>query len=148
MPAVYAPALVPSSHRGNYPHMSKRDVQVWNAFLDLQGTLFVWFAYDVAIGGVQIEAQDLGPVEKLGWQYNTALKIDACGLRDNEVWIIEVKPEATVSALGGAIAYTMVAEREKVFDNPLKPAIVCNYCQPDVRWAASELGVDVIEVPA
>jgi hypothetical protein len=148
MPAVYAPQLVPSGHRGDYPHMSKRDVQVWNAFLTLHGDQFVWFAYDVALGGVTIEAQDVGPAERLGWQYNTALKIDACGLRDKEVWIIEVKPEATVSALGGAIAYTMVAEREQVFDNPLKPVIVCNYCQPDVKWCAQELRVAVFEVPA
>lgn len=148
MPAVYAPNLVPSSHRGDYPHMAKRDAGVWTAFLAARGAEFVWFAYDVAIGGIVLDTPDLEPAQVLGWQYNTALKIDACGFRNREVWIIEVKPEATVSALGAAIGYSMVARREKVFDDPLHAAIVCNYIQPDVRWCAQQLGVEVVEVPS
>jgi hypothetical protein len=148
MPAVYPPDIVPTSHRGHYPHMAKHDAYIWERFLDAHSGEFLGFAYDVALGGVRLTAPDIPPTELLGWQYNTALKIDACGLRPDGVWIIEVKPDATVSALGAAIAYTLVARRDQVFEGELTPVIVCSACQLDVKWAAQQLGVRVFEVGA
>lgn len=148
MPAVYPIHRVPATHRGDYRHMAKRDVEVWTRFLAARGDDFAAFAYDVAIGGITLHADGLDQASLDGWRYNTALKIDACGFQPGRVWIIEVKPEATVSALGAAIAYTLVAKRERVFDDPLQPTIVCNYCQVDVKWCAEQLGVVVVEVPA
>jgi len=148
MPAVYPPRIVPTEHRGDFPHMAKHDAEVWRKFLDARAGEFLGFAYDVAIGGMILTTPALSERELLGWRYNTALKIDACGLRQDGVWIIEVKPDATVSALGAAIAYTLVAERDKVFEGTLSPVIVCAACQVDVKWAAERLGVLVFEVGA
>jgi hypothetical protein len=128
--------------------MAKRDGEVWARFLDLHAAEFRAFAYDVALGGVALDAPDLAEADRLGWKYTTALRVDACGMTDSEIWIIEVKPNATASALGAAVAYPLVAKRERAFDLPLQPAIVCNYCQPDVKWAALQLGIRVVEVPA
>lgn len=147
MPAVYPVHVVPPGHRGDYPHMAKRDAEVWSRFLAARAGDFVGFAYDVAVGGVQLTGAAIAGRERAGWRYNTALKIDAVGLRAEETWIIEVKPDATVSALGAAIAYTLVCEREAVFDTRLVPVIVCGYCQLDVKWAAEKLGVQVLEFP-
>ena len=148
MPAVFPIHIVPPGHRGDYPHMAKRDAEVWSRFLAAHSTEFDGFAYDVAVGGVQLVGEAISATERAGWQYNTALKIDVCGFKPGAVWVIEVKPYATVSAIGGAIAYTLVLRREKVFDGELLPTIVCSYCQLDVRWAAEQLGVQVFELPA
>lgn len=147
MPAVFPITRVPATHRGHYPHMSKRDVEVWARFLERRAQDFAAFAYDVAIGGITLDTPLIDQAGRDGWRYNTALKIDACGFQPGRVWIIEVKPEATVSALGAAIAYTLVAKRDRVFDDPLQPTIVCAYCQVDVRWCAAQLGVSVLEFP-
>jgi hypothetical protein len=146
MPAVYPPRIVPPEHRGDYPHMAKRDAEVWSKFLARRAEEFLGFAYDVAVGGSTISTPDLPQAEIDGWRYNTALKIDVCGIQAARTWIIEVKPDATVSAVGAAIVYTMVCEREQVFDGELVPAIVCGFCHKDVLWAARKLGVEVIEV--
>jgi len=146
MPAVYPPRVVPPTHRGDYPHMAKRDAEVWSRFLGARAGEFLGFAYDVAVGGVRLATPDLPQAEVDGWRYNTALKIDVCGLQRDTTWIIEVKPDATVSAVGAAIVYTMIVEREKVFDGALLPVIVCGFCHVDVKWAALKLGVEVIEV--
>jgi len=148
MPAVFPVTIVPPEHRGRYPHMAKRDAEVWSRFLAARAAEFTGFAYDVAVGGVQLLGDAVEANERAGWQYNTALKIDVCALQPGRVWIIEVKPDATVSALGAAIGYTLVVEREKVFDGVLVPTIVCGACQRDVKWAAGQLGVQVIELPA
>ena len=148
MPAVYALDVKPPTWRGHYRHMQKRDAAVWEKFLERHAAEFLGFAYDVALGGVVLQLDGVSDEERRGWQYTTALKIDAAGYQSDRVLIIEVRPEAQVSALGAAIAYTLVARRDRVFPLALAPAIVCEYVQPDVKWAAQQLGVLVLEVPA
>lgn len=147
MPAVFPPNFVPPTARAAYPHMARRDAEVWTRFLALYGDRFLAVAYDVALGGVDVDAPGLSEQDRLGWRYNTALKIDAVGQRPEAYWVIEVRPWATVSALGAAVAYSLVARRDRVFDAQLVPVIVCNAIQTDVRWAAVQLGVEVVEVP-
>lgn len=146
MPAVYPPQLVPATFRGNYPHMAKLDAAVWARFLDRFAARFLGFFYDVALGGRRLEGMALDEETLLGWQYNTALKIDAVGLTETQAWVIEVRPDATVSALGSALCYTLVAERESAFDRALVPVICCENIQPDVEWTCARLGVTVVKV--
>jgi len=146
MPSVYPVAWVPTSFRGDYPHFAKRDAPVWTRWLELYADRFDAFAYDVALGGAKVTEALGDAAGRQGWQYVTALKVDACALAASYVWIIEVRPEATVSALGSVICYGMVAERDKVFDMELVRAIVCEAIQPDVAWACEELGVQVFRV--
>lgn len=146
MPAVYPPEILPASFRGSFPHMARRDDVVWRRFLDAMPAPFLGFAYDVAVGGYRLEGLELAEPELLGWQYNTALKVDAVGLTADEAWVIEVRPDATVSALGAALTYALVLDREQVFELPLRPVICCENIQPDVAWACSKLGISVVKV--
>lgn len=146
MPAVYPLTWVPTTWRGNYPHFSKRDAPVWARWLELYADRYTAFAYDVALGGSELANLVGTPAELQAWRYSTALKIDAVGLADDAAWIFEVRPGATVSALGSALAYALVAERDSVFPVPLVSAVVCEFMQPDVRWACDRLGVRVFTV--
>jgi len=146
VPPVYPLTLYTPDQLGWYPHMAKRDAEVWIDWLKKHGEAYVAFSYDVALGGT-LPAEELGTEEqRRGWQYNTALKIDAVGWQGNQVWVIEVRPDATVSALGAALTYTLVARREQLTELPIVPAIVCRAIQPDVRWACGMLGVQVFQV--
>lgn len=146
MPPVYPLQILPASWKGNYPHMAKLDRAVWERFLAANAPTFSGFAYDVALGGLVIEGLDLDEPTKLGWQYNTAVKIDAIAFRDDEAWIIEVKPEANVSAFGAALAYTALCEREQFISQRLIPTIICERIQPDVGWVCAQVGVQVFQV--
>lgn len=146
MPSVYPVQVMPPTFVGHFPNMAKRDEAVWRKFLAQHGGRYLGFAYDVAMGGRVVELPDYDDASKLAWQYQTALKIDAVGLGEREAWIFEVKPEAHVSAIGACVCYTLVAERERVFDRPLRAAVVCEYIQPDVAWCALQLGVSVTVV--
>lgn len=146
MPPVYPINILPNTWKGSYPHMAKLDRAIWERFLTANAATFSGFAYDVALGGRVIEGLDLDDPTKLGWQYNTAVKIDAVAFRDEEAWIIEVKPEANVSAFGAALAYTVLVEREQFISQRLIPTIVCEYIQPDVEWVCQQLSVQVIKV--
>jgi len=132
---------------GHYPHMSPRDVAIWERFLDAFAGDFSAVAYDVALGGFVADVA-LGTVDdRLGYQYSTALKIDAVLQREEEVWIVEVKPSGHTSALGAALAYTIVAERDGFTAFPLVPVVVTDRMSPDVKFAADALNVVVVEVP-
>jgi hypothetical protein len=147
MPAVYEPEWLPATARGRYRHMGKRDAQVWEQFLSMFSERFESFAYDVALGGIVLDMPELTDEDRQAWQYSTALKIDATGKEGDRYWIIEVRPEATVSALGAALCYALVADRDQVFPGKLQAAIVCNSIQPDVKWVSGQLGVEVFQVP-
>jgi hypothetical protein len=147
MPAVYPPKFLPAGFRGHYPHMARRDAALWARWLDAPALAFLGYAYDVALGGWRIEGLGLSEPDQLGWQYNTALKIDAVGVTLDNYWIIEVRPEATVSALGAALCYGLVADRDEVFDLPLRLAVLCETMQPDVEWACRKTGVAVWKLP-
>jgi hypothetical protein len=144
VPAIYPLSLVPPGFRGDYPHMSKHDRALWTRFLEGHAVRFLGFYYDVAMGGADLAGFNLPEPEALGARYNTALKIDAVGITETEAWIIEVRPEATVSALGAALAYSLVAERDRVFEQTIRAAVLCEYMQSDVAWCCAQLGVAVL----
>lgn len=143
---VYPLAIVPRDWRGDYPAMAKRDAQVWARWLTRFADRFLGFAYNVAMGGVTLAVPEADPATLTMFRYQTAVKIDAVAFSADEAWIIEVKPEAQAGALGAVIAYTLVAERDQVFDRALRGAIVCEYCQPDTKWCAERLGIAVYEL--
>lgn len=147
MAAIYPPEWVPATHRGHYKHMAKRDGEVWEQFLILFADRFQAFAYDVALGGLRMSGLEIEERELLGWQYSTGLKIDAVGREGDNYWVIEVRPEATVSAIGSALCYSLVSERDEVFPGKLVPTVVCNYMQPDCFWVAQQLNIQVVQVP-
>lgn len=147
MPAVYDPVWLPATFRGRYPHMAKRDAVVWEHFLAIHADRFEAFAYDVALGGVAIDLPGASDLDRRGFQYSTALRIDVVAREADRYWIIEVRPDVSVSAVGAALVYTMVAAREQAFPGELVPAIVCDFIQPDVKWAADALGIQVFPVP-
>lgn len=146
MPPVYPLTLYTPEQQAHYPHMAKRDVEVWYDFIGKHGADYLAFSYDVALGGTALDLPGEDAASLIAWKYSTALKIDAVGWQGNQAWIIEVRPDATVSALGAALTYTLVAQREQLTELPMIPCVVCRNIQPDVAWACAQIGVQVIVV--
>lgn len=126
--------------------MAQRDVEVWERWLDRYAADYTAVSYDVAVGGLAAPDESGHPNDLRAWQYQTALKIDALILAADRALVAEVRPWATVSALGAALTYAMVLERAGLSDQLLVPTIICQGMQTDVRWACDKLGVVVFEV--
>lgn len=144
---VYPPSWTAPLLTGRYPHMAKHDARIWERFLLRQGSQFSRVCYDLALGGVRIAAAVGEELTALGFQYSTALKVDAVAERSGDVWIIEVKPDAGVSAIGAALCYLELARVDRFTDRELLPAVVTDRASPDIRYCAEQLGVIVVEVP-
>ncbi len=132
---------------GAYPHLAKHDAVIWERFLDQYAGNFTTLSYDVAFGGFLIDEQLEDDALRLGWQYSTALKVDVVAARETDVWIIEVKPHAGVSAIGAALCYVAMAEADGFTPWPLIPAVVTDRASADIRFCASRYGVTLVEVP-
>lgn len=143
---VYPLELKPLVKDGDYPHMQKRDVEIWERFIDLYGGNFPQAAYDVALGGVVVADRDADPAVLLGFRYATAIKVDALVVNEQRGLVIEVKPRASLGALGQALGAALLLEADKVLPVELFPAIVTDRANPDVKFCAEELGVLVFEV--
>ncbi|MGH8908598.1 MAG: hypothetical protein ACRD0K_19390 [Egibacteraceae bacterium] len=144
---VYPLDWQPPIKTGRYPHMAKHDARIWEAFLDQYGGNFLAISYDVALGGSVLPGDSLPEDERLGWQYSTAFKIDAVAQQENQVWIIEVKPGASASAIGQALCYTILAEDDSLSPLPLIPTVVTDRASADIKRCAEALGVQLITLP-
>src|SRR3989442_4559865 len=113
MPAVYPIEWVPPVKTGRYRNLQRRDTSVWERWLDKYGSTVDVVAYDVAVGGVEPTASELSEVERRGFKYSTSLKIDVLLRIGAEVWAVEVKPTASVAAVGAAVGDPPAISREE-----------------------------------
>lgn len=141
MPAVYGIEWEPPAITGRYRHLMRRDLAVWERWLQLHGDEYDAVAYDVAIGGTTPQLEGLSDTDLKGWQYTTALKIDALARNADGVWILEVKPSASVSAIGAAVGYPLVLAREEPDLVIAGAGIVCENLTPDIEWIAQQLNI-------
>ena len=143
---VYEPLVVRPVKTGHYPHMAPRDRVIWERFLDQYTPRLAGVAYDVALGGIVIDPAAGDHATRLAWQYTTALKVDAIALTQDACWVIEVRPEAGVSALGAVLCYVAMARVDTFTSRPLIPVVVTDRTSPDIQYCARELGVTLLEV--
>lgn len=142
-PVVWEPPAI----TGRYPNMARHDGALWERYLKASAHLWKAVSYDVRLGGQEVTDPDATETEKYMWRVNTAERIDVVADRGSEHWVIEIRPNAKLGALGSAIGYVLLAQREPWTQLPLVPAVLTDNMSPDTRWVADQLGVQVIIVP-
>ena len=146
MPTVYPIQWQPPVITGVYRNLQRRDIETWEKWLAAHAAEWEAVAYDVAVGGIAPADPASPPAQLLGWKYTTALKIDVLLMLDGRVTVVEVKPAATVSAIGAAVAYPLVLAREEPALDIAGGGIICQHLPPDIRWVAEALEIRTWEV--
>jgi len=144
---VYPVEWLPIRAGAKYPHMSKHDSAIWDRFLDAYGGEFDAVCYDVALGGRVTMDPEATEAERLGWQYDTAKKIDAAVAAPEEVWICEVRPSAGLAAVGSVLGYAILSDVDKWTDKALVMTIVTDNMDDDTKLVCQELEIQVLELP-
>lgn len=147
MSPVLPVTIVGAQLTGNYPHMSRRDAPLWERFLELQGAEFTGFSYDVAFGGSPVTIPEDDPELAKGWHYLTAVKVDAVGYKKDETWMIEVKPSASLSAVGQALGAVVLGQRETFSGKPLVPVILTDNLSVNLQIVAQQLAIQLVVIP-
>ena len=132
--------------RYRYPHMLPGDRAVWDRYIEQHGEYFEGFDYDVHVGEGVGEISGYPDAIKKAALVLTQKRIDAVGYRGNEVWVIEIKPHAGLSAIGQVLAYEALYNIEHE-DRPVTyKAIVTDRTNADMRTLCGTMGIRLYEV--
>jgi len=82
------------------------------------------------------------------WDTLLHKRIDVVIWRAGVPWLTEVKAVGGFSALGQALGYCDLWEREKGNQPKPIPCVVCAVCDPDLKPTFGRYGVNVVELPA
>lgn len=126
--------------------MLPRDVAVWDRWLDKHGYEYNGFRYDVHVGGEIEVAPGWSEKTKHMASWLAAKRIDAVGYKPGEVWILEVKPEAGVTAIGQLLTYKMLFIEKYRPIGRLECALVCGNATIDERRVLEAHGFKIFVV--
>jgi len=132
--------------RGRPKQMLSQDVPVWHAFLDQYGTKFQHFYYNVCVGGANWRESKEDPVHALMWYHMTCKRIDALGVKPEEIWIIEVATVPGLRAVGQLMTYFHLWNLEPLIDLPIKNVLVCERLDDDLTYVLQKYGISIIKV--
>jgi hypothetical protein len=124
-----------------YPHMFPRDIEIWHKFLEIYAADYEGFDYDLKVGSGIDYSWEPDKALRRGAFINSKKRIDAVGYQSDQIVIFEVKPDATASAIGQAVSYSHLYEKEYAPALKCVPAIVTNREVPDTRRLTEQFGV-------
>ena len=128
----------------HYPHFLSADTGVWTRYLanPVAPLKEVW--YDVHVGAGMSLAPDASEMDRrIAWGV-ARKRIDVVAKVGQGYWVIEVKPFASMVALGQIIAYTRLFALEYDVPGEIWPVIVADDVDNDLAGGFDALGVVVI----
>jgi hypothetical protein len=121
--------------------MMRRDVAVWERWLQKHAETVEAVAYDTACGGLIPDDPESTPEQLTGYRYTTAQKIDVLLREGAGIWVVEIKPIASLTAIGGAIGYPLVLARDEPALELAGGGIICELLPDDIAYLCEALKI-------
>ena len=132
--------------RPSYPHMSVKDTEIWNRFIDKFPDAYLTCQYDFHIG----EPPPFNTIMDNGDDFNQdklyRLRIDVVAKTGYSICIIELKPNAGVTALGQLEKYAELYKRDENPRLPLDMILITDKEMPNMDYLCKTAGVKLIVV--
>ena len=129
-----------------YPHMFPLDVEVWERFLTVYGSLYNEFFYDVRVGKKTWVFPHWKEEYKKDARELSQLRIDVVGIRDKTIDILEVKPRFSSSAIGQVLTYRDCYIKDFKPKLPVRAVIVAGEIDPNIQPLIEKLKVIYLKV--
>ncbi|MBA7539099.1 hypothetical protein ES705_31377 [subsurface metagenome] len=128
----------------HYPHMMAEDIAVWSKYLrdPLVPILEVW--YDVHVGGAIVLPEGAGAIEQQVALGVSRKRIDVVARVGGGFWVVEVKPLASMLALGQVLSYSRLFIQEFAPVGEVWPVIVCDAADEDLLPEFDAAGVAIV----
>lgn len=134
---------VPYEIRVKYPHLRPRDVEIWQHFIQKNPDRFNRVFYDYRVGDPEDWPEDAPRYIALAWKDLTMWQIDVTAEDDDFLYIIELKPFARSTAIGQALAYKILFDREEKPWKPTIPVVITDTILKSTKYVADKLGVQI-----
>ena len=126
--------------------MAPDDIAVWERYLTTYPMQEARVDYDVRVGeGVNLPDETPPELRRMA-KLLTQKRIDAVVYRTEAVWVIEIKPEAGIAALGQVLTYTALFIAHYKPDLPAIPVIICDHIDRDMSIIFKSNGITTITV--
>ena len=129
----------------HYPHMLTEDIGVWSKFLKGWGYKLKEVWYDVHVGSPISTAEGPGTMVGRVAAGVSRKRIDCVARVGGGYWVVEVKPYASMLALGQALSYSRLFVSQYNPDGETIPVIVCDDYDKDLLDDFELSGVMVIQ---
>ena len=126
--------------------MKPEDVLVWERFLNQHPDFFDRVDYDFCVGeGVDVPD---GTPENIARDAKilSQKKIDVVGYKDDDVWIVELKPTADKSALGQIQVYEHLFDKQERVSGDILSVVIAGEVEREVSEIFGMNGVEIILV--
>jgi len=130
--------------RPHYPHMLAEDNAVWTKFLQTDAYRLKEVWYDVRVGQPVLLPVGASDLERRIAAGLTRKRIDVVCSVGGGIWVVEVKPYASMLAVGQVISYVRLFALEYTVKGTIIPVIVCSSFDADLVDEFDELGVLVL----
>lgn len=130
------------TERRRFPHLLPKEVVLWNKFLDKHQDEYLYFEYDIHVGqGAEIP-EDIDPMIRKIALGLTRKRIDVTAHKANSITLIEIKPDAGLSAMGQLLAYLYLYTVQFRPTKKVLTHIVSDVIDVDTRNAARAYGIN------
>lgn len=129
----------------HYPHMLAEDTAVWSKYLadPVLAIKEVW--YDVHVGQAMLLPVGAADLDKRIADGVSRKRIDVVCAVGSVLWVVEIKPFASMLALGQVLSYTRMFIEEFRPTVEVTSVIVCDAVDDDLLDEFEALGVMVIQ---
>lgn len=129
-----------------YPHLGKYEIQIWERYLEQEGTPPGRITYDLHLGeGAPIDGEWPAWMVAMVKALSTK-RVDVVAETRFEIVIFEIKRRAGLSCLGQLLGYEALMYKQKGGWKPIKLVAVCEETEPDMHDAFEYYKVRVVEV--
>ena len=126
--------------------MFPKDIAVWERFLDIFGKGYEGFYYDIMCGEECVQFPRWEEKYRLDAIILSKLRIDAVGVKENQLDIIEVKPRANMAAIGQILTYLEKYQSEYHPTKPLQAVLVAGEVDPNIVYIANKYNIIILKV--
>jgi len=124
--------------------MLPEDHATWTAYLESKWNVLEEVWYDVHVGKPMTVRPDAPAYMKYVVDGVSRKRIDVVGRVGRRIYIIEVKPEANMTAIGQVVTYLNLFVKEFRITGPVLAMIVATTCDADIMDIANEQNVQIV----
>lgn len=132
--------------RSKYPHMKPADAELIDRFIEKYPDYFDEAAYSYPVGDGAPANPIVNEETEGSVEYLYMRKIDIVGKKRNFFSVVEVKPRASLSAIGQIKGYYDLFFRDEKPSGEVVKIIITDKMDNDSKFVAAKEGVIVIEV--
>jgi len=126
--------------------MMPEDAPVWRGYLAVHEGEDVTYEYDVKVGTPIDGLGDMPEPFAANAELLSKKRIDVVAETPDAIFIIEIKDEASWSAIGQALGYRLLYTRDFEPEKPVVPVVVARTFSPDLIYILTELQIPFEQV--